>query len=216
MCRSKTHFLVTLFVVLISCAPALAQDNTTSTGADFLARHNITSLAVLPPLREALPPEVRTAASEMLITKLSARVPSLSIMPPNEAAEKMGQAGRLEDFASFLTLYTTTATVNKQALARIAEALGVNGLLLIDVQHYYERGGSWMRSRGGENQARVQYTLFSASGEQLWQHLEFHEHQSFWVARTARPPAIMRNLAERAVEALMVGRERRSRREPGQ
>ena len=176
-------------------------------GQDFLAEKKVTSIAILPVVGESVPSEVRETAGKQLWSALNKQTPNIKVTPSDDAATVLDKALRLEDFTSFLNLFTKTGTVNKTSLARCGESLKSH-LLLIEVQEYTERGGSWLRGRSGQNTARIQYTLFTQDGEQIWQTLE-SLHRSQLTTTVAPMPEIIGRVSERAVENLIKGKENR-------
>ena len=172
---------------------------------NFLEQHKIKSIAILPPVGESVPSSVRVSAGALFVSEAQRQLKELKITLPEETTTALEKTNRLDDFTSFLNLFIKTGTVNKSPLARIGESLATDAILLIDVQDFEAQNGSWMRARNGHNSARVQYTLFSPAGEQLWQHLVVYTHTPQFTAKADKAEKVMQDVSRRAVSALMRG-----------
>ena len=189
----------TFILILALAISAFAQD--------FLTDRKIAKIAILPVVGESVPSNVRDTAADQLMAAINKQNLKVEISTPADSVGILDKASRLEDFTSFLNLFTKTGTINKAALERCGESLKGH-LLLIEVQEYTERGGSWLRGRSGQNTARIQYTLFTQDGEQIWQTLE-SLHRSQLTTTVAPMPEIIGRVSERAVENLIKGKENR-------
>jgi hypothetical protein len=187
----------TLLLILALAMSASAQD--------FLKTKGVSSVAILPVVGESVPQAVRDAAGKKAAAVLLKHVPDLRVTDAADSAAVLEHEARLEDLASFLNLFVKTGTVNTAALSRCGMALEKH-LLLVEVQEYTERGGSWLRSRSGQNTARIQYTLFTKDGEQVWQTLE-SLHRSQLTTTVAPMEEIIERVSERAISALVKGEE---------
>jgi hypothetical protein len=195
------RFFAALLLIASLISVSLAQ----SKADNFLTQHHIESIAILPPVGESVPASVRASAGTSLISEYKKTIPSLKVFTPDDSTAILEKADRLDDFTSFLNLFTKTGTINRQPLARIGEALGADAILLIDVQYYEAQNGSWMRGRNGHNSARIQYTLFTADGEKVWQHLVVYTHTPTFTAKADKAETVVERLSRRAVSALLRG-----------
>lgn len=201
----KSSVYVLALLLLFSALSISAQNQ--SPARDFLASHNVTSIAILPPVGESIPAEVRNLAASTFIEELKGIRPQVNVITSSETTTHLEKASRLDDYTNFLTLFLKTGTINHPLLSRIGEASGASSILLIDIQQYEAQNGSWLRMRNGHNAVRAQYTLFSANGEQLWQHLVLYVHTPQGTAKADKADKVMERVSKRAAKALLSGEQ---------
>jgi hypothetical protein len=190
-------------LTLLFGAGASAQNS-----GDFLAQQKIASLAILPPLGQSVPSATREVAADLFNTKLKLRSSALKTTTPDSALERIHREGLMNDYGNFITLLAQTGTTNRDALTKIGLAVGVDGLLLINVLEYDEEKGSWWYGKGGKNLARIQYSLFRVSdGQQIWQSLEFRQHDSKLSTNPYPMERVISDVSEKAVDSLLSGKQ---------
>src|SRR5262245_38107976 len=62
-------------------------------------------------------------------------------MGPAEAQDKLSSAGLIETYSQFLREYGTSGILNKTALAKLGEALGVDAILQGDISQLEQQDG---------------------------------------------------------------------------
>ncbi len=98
-------------------------------------------VAVLPLQNTRLGPRVAIDLNRGVVQALSRRNPKLKIMGPAEAQEKLGTSGLIETYSQFLRDYGTSGLLNKAALAKIGDALGVDAILQGDISQLEQQDG---------------------------------------------------------------------------
>lgn len=197
----KTSYLSALFFILMTALSINAQKKT----ENFLTQRGITSIAVLPPTGESVPSNVREIAAATFVSGIEKQMPEIKILDALATFSLLEKASQLDNYVSFLNLFVKTGTINRAALTRMGEAINSSGILLIDVQRLEAQNGSWLRGRNGHNDARVQYTLFSPSGEKIWQHLVVYVHTPTGTAKADKAEKVMQSVNKRALSALIKG-----------
>lgn len=192
-----------LSLLLTAAAAAAAQSPKTS----FPEQKGVRSISLLPPTGESVPSPVRDTVAASFLEALTKELPAVRFVSSSDSVSALSTGGGLDDFNNFLTLYAKTGVVNQEALARVGGRLKTDGILLIDVQAYESQNGSWSRMRNPHNSARIQCTLFSSSGERLWQHLVNYTHTPTWTSKADTVQKISERLARRAASALAKGEQ---------
>ena len=189
--------LLLIIILLISISTALGQD--------FLVEKNVKAITLLPPVGESVPSSVRNSSGVAFSESLKKTYPSIVLSEPTVAMERLENANAVADFSKFLNLFVKTGMIDKAALRTIASACNAETFMLIDVQDFEAQNGSWVRGRSVHNSARVQYTLFSKDGIQIWQHLVVYVHTPQWTAKADKHEKVMADVSNRAVSALRRG-----------
>jgi len=192
-------FLLPYLAVVSPQAPAPPQGS-----ADFLTRQRITSIAVLLPLGDSVPSAARQLSADLFDTKLKLRDSALRIFAPDEVTNRLQQQGATSDFAAMVTLLSQTGMVNTEAMKKIGQLAGADGLMVIHVLNYDEEKGSWWYGKGGKNVCRIQYSLFRVSdGQKVWETLEFRQHDSKVSTNPYPMERVIGDVTDKAVTALL-------------
>lgn len=128
---------LSLTLVLFSCTTTRVrtyQDPSLSTTP-------LSSVAVLPLQNIRLGPQIAIDLNRGIVQALSRSNPTLKIMGPAEAQDKLSSAGLIETYSQFLRDYGTSGLLNKTALAKLGEALGVDAILQGDISQLEQRDG---------------------------------------------------------------------------
>jgi hypothetical protein len=178
-------------------------------GQSPLEKHDIHSLALLPVIGDAVPETVRDLLTDELKSQLERQFPKLKIETAADSLSALTQAGELNDFGNLVNLYTKTGVFDSGAAGRIAKALGVESVLLINVQEYLAQQGKWSRGKSSYNSVRAQCYLLNSLGQPIWHHLVAYVHDPHpWLNAKADPAhEVMEKVAARVVYALSRGIE---------
>lgn len=192
-------FLLPYLAVVSPRAPAPQQGS-----VDFLTRQGIRSIAVLPALGDSVPSAARQLSADLFDSKLKLRNSALRILTPDEVTNRLQQQGATGDFSAMVTLLSQTGMVNTEAMKKIGQVAGADGLTVIDVLNYDEEKGSWWYGKGGKNVCRIQYSLFRASdGQKIWETLEFRQHDSKVSTNPYPMERVIGDVTDKAVTALL-------------
>jgi hypothetical protein len=176
-------------------------------GQSPLEKHDIHSLALLPAIGDAVPETVRDLLTGELKSQLEKQFPKLKIKTTADSLSALSQAGELNDFGNLVNLYTKTGVIDSGAAGRIAKAMDVESILLINFQEYEAQNGSWLRARNGHNSVRAQCHLLNSHGETIWHHLVAYVHTPQWTAKADPAKDVTERVAKRVVYALSRGIE---------
>jgi hypothetical protein len=144
----------------------------------------------------------------MLATKLGLAVAGLRIARPDVFLKELQAKGGLTDYTNLVTLFSQSGLADPESVKRLAKISEADALLLVNVLDYDEQKGSWWYGKGGKNVCRIQYTLFrAATGEKLWQTLEFRQHDSKVSTNPYPMEHVIGDVTDKAVSALLVGRQ---------
>lgn len=194
-----------VIVVLLILTP---MQNSRQPAEDFLNREGISSLAILPPAGESVPGAARQLSADLFGAKLRLRIAAVRVVPRDVVVADLGHNGLTNDFGIFVNLYSQTGTTNTDTVKKFGQTLGTDARLLIDVLNYDEQKGSWWYGKGGKNICRIQYTLFrSATGEKVWETLEFRQHDSKLSTNPYPMDRVIGDVSEMAISSLMAGKQ---------
>ena len=137
-CAARWSALVLSLVLLLgSCTTTRVrtyQDPSLSTTP-------LASVAILPLQNTRLGPQIAIDLNRGIVQALSRSNSSLKIMGPVEAQDKLSSAGLIETYSQFLRDYGTSGLLNKAALAKLGESLGVDAILQGDISQLEQRDG---------------------------------------------------------------------------
>jgi hypothetical protein len=154
----KTFLMTALVISAMAFSGVIfAQD------ADFLARLNVYSIAILPPLGADVPTAARAMSGDLFASKFKIREAAIRVVGADETVSMMQSKSTMSDYSVFVTTLSQAGIVNTDALKKITQAVDTDAVLLINVLNYQEEKGSWWYGKGGQNVSRIQYTLFRAS-----------------------------------------------------
>lgn len=191
-------YVTVMFVAFGTAQPSL----------DFLSREKISSIAILPPIGQSAPDSARQAAVDMLATKLGFTAAGVRIARPDVFLKELQAKGGLTDYTNLVTLFSQSGLADPESVKRLAKMSQADALLLVNVLDYDEEKGSWWYGKGGKNVCRIQYTLFgAATGEKLWQTLEFRQHDSKVSTNPYPMEHVIGDVTDKAVSALLLGRQ---------
>ncbi len=174
--------------------------------ADFLSRISINSIAILPPLGANAPSAARTMSADIFASKFKVQSAAIKLISADQTASLLQSKSATSDYSQFVTTFTQTGIANTDALKKIAQILGSDAVLLIDVLNYQEEKGSWWYGKGGKNISRIQYTLFrSSDGQKLWETLEFRQHDSKVSTNPYPMERVIGDVTEKAIASLLNG-----------
>lgn len=174
--------------------------------ADFLSRQNISSIAILPPSGANVPTAARTMSADLFASKFKLRNAAVKVVTADETASLLQSKSTMSEYSIFVTTLSQTGIVNINALKKVAQALGTDAVLLIDVLNYQEEKGSWWYGKGGKNVSRIQYTLFrSSDGNKVWETLEFRQHDSKVSTNPYPMEHVIGDVTDKAVTSLLAG-----------
>jgi hypothetical protein len=175
---------------------------------DFLSREHISSIAVLPPMGGDAPSSARTMSADVFTSKVKLRNSSVKIVAADETLSRLQAKSIMSDYSSFVTVFAQTGIINSDATKKLGQSLGTDAILLIDVLNYQEEKGSWWYGKGGQNIARIQYTLFrSSDGDKVWETLEFRQHDSKVSTNPYPMERVIGDITDKAVAALVSGEQ---------
>lgn len=177
---------------------------TAGLGQSALEKHDIHSLALLPIIGEAVPETVRDLLAGELATQLEKQFSNVKVKTVADSVSALRQAGQLNDLGDLANLDTKVGIIDADAAGRIAKALGVESVLLINVQEYLAQKGKWSRGKSSYNSVRAQCHLLNSLGQPIWHHLVAYVHDPHpWVTAKADPAdEVMEKVAKRVVYAL--------------
>jgi hypothetical protein len=194
-----------VIAVLLILSP---MQNSRQPAEDFLNREGLSSLAILPPVGESVPGAARQLSADLFGAKLRLHIAAVRVVPPDAVVAELSHYGMTNDFGTFVNLYSQTGTINTDTLKKFGQTLGTDALLLINILNYDEQKGSWWYGKGGKNICRIQYTLFrSATGEKVWETLEFRQHDSKLSTNPYPMERVIGDVSEMAVSSLMAGKQ---------
>lgn len=128
----------------------------------------LVSVAVLPLQNTRLGPQIAIDLNRGIVQALSRSNPTLKILGPAEVQETLSRAGLVETYAQFLRDYGTSGLLNKSALAKLGEALGVDGILQGDISQLEQQDGQPYRP--AYTKVVLRYSIISlTSGALLWE-----------------------------------------------
>jgi hypothetical protein len=115
-----------------------------------------------------LGPQLAIDLNRGIVQGLASRNTQLKIVGPAEAQEKLSSAGLVETYSQFLRDYGTSGLLNKAALAKIGEALGVDAILQGDILQLEQQDG--YPYHPAYTKLVLRYSLISLrSGVLLWE-----------------------------------------------
>jgi hypothetical protein len=201
----KATAAILLSCLSLICHYSLAQQPPKE---DFLARQEISSIAVLPAVGDSVPSAARQLSADLFLAKLKLHTSFVRILTADETLSRLQQKDQTNDFAVFVTAFSQTGIASADLLKKIGQATGTDALLLIHVLNYDEEKGSWWYGKGGKNVCRIQYTLFrSSNGEKVWETLEFRQHDSKVSTNPYPMERVIGDVSDRAVASLVSGRQ---------
>ena len=178
-------------------------------GQSPIEKHDIHSLALLPVIGDVVPETIRDLLTGELKSQLEKGFPKLKIKTTADSLSALSQAGELNDFGNLVNLYTKTGVIDSGAAGRVAKAMSVESVLLINVQEYLAQKGKWSRGKSSYNSVRAQCYLLNSLGQPIWHHLVAYVHDPHpWLTAKADPAhEVMEKVATRVVYALSRGIE---------
>jgi len=189
-----------ILVTLVRPGSALGQH------ADFLSRLNINSIGILPPVGANAPSAARTMSGDLFVSTFKMRNAAVKIVAADETASLLQAKSAMSDYSTFVTVLSQSGIVNTDALKKVAQVVGTDAVLLIDVLNYQEEKGSWWYGKGGKNVSRIQYTLFrSSDGNKVWETLEFRQHDSKVSTNPYPMERVLGDVTDKAVTSLLAG-----------
>jgi len=173
-------------------------------GQSAFEKHNLHSVAVLPMFGDVLAETGRDLLAGDVATQLQKEFPKIKLKNVADSIAALTQAGELNDFGNFASLYAKTGVVDSDAASRIAKVLAVESVLFVNVQEYLTQKGKWSRGKSSYNSVRAQCYLLNSAGQPIWRHLVAYVHDPHpWLSAKPDPiPEVMQKVAERIVYAL--------------
>jgi hypothetical protein len=192
-----------IYITLMLIAFGTAQQS-----LDFMGREKVSSISILPPIGQSAPDSARQAAVDVLARKLGLATAGLRIVSPDAFLRELQAKGGLTDYTNLVTLFSQSGLADRESVRRLAKTSEADALLLVNVLDYDEQKGSWWYGKGGKNVCRIQYTLFqAATGDKLWQTLEFRQHDSKVSTNPYPMERVIGDVTDKAISALLVGRQ---------
>ncbi len=125
------------------------------------------SVAVLPIRNAKFAPAEAQQVNRRIAQTVSAA--GVTVLGANEAIERLNSAGAADEWAVFLTNYTSSGVPNKTSLMRIADVLQVHGVLQGEVVNSFQQDGAYGNNKG-QTRVTVRYSLLDGrSGLLVWE-----------------------------------------------
>jgi hypothetical protein len=173
---------------------------------DFLSRLNVNSIAILPPLGADAPAAARTMSADLFASNFKLHNAAIKLVSADDTATLLQTKATMSDYSLFVTTLSQTGIVNSDALKKVAQAMGTDAVLLINVLNYQEEKGSWWYGKGGRNVSRIQYLLFRTSdGNKVWETLEFRQHDSKLSTNPYPMERVLGDVTDKAITSLFSG-----------
>lgn len=137
----------------------------------------LSSIAVLPLQNTRLGPQIAIGLNRGVVQALGRRNPNLKIMGPAEAQEKLSSSGLIETYSQYLRDYGTSGLVNKAALVKMGDALGVDAILQGDISELEQQDG--YPYHAAYIKLTLRYSVVSLkSGVLLWESSATVKHET--------------------------------------
>ena len=134
---------------------------------DFGSRP-VRSVAVLPLENGRLGPQIAANINGGILQGIGRRNPSLVLVGPRDAQERISDGGLIEAYAQFLRDYATSGLINRTTLSKVGAALRVDAVLQGEITQLVAEDG--YPYHGAHTNITIRYSLIgTATGTLLWQ-----------------------------------------------
>lgn len=138
MKRKSAVAAVAALILATGCtAPITTQVNVTDPAPETL---RVQSLAMLPPTVDPGLEAYGRDAGESLYAALRAEYPTLAIVPPAQALERLQNARATTTYANLIAQYEETGTLDAELVRELAEAVGARHLLNLRLTYAEDAG----------------------------------------------------------------------------
>ena len=156
-------------VLLTSCGPT---HQTRTYTAPSIGTKMISSLAILPVRNAPIAQSESIQMNRELTQAVQRKNPTLSILGPVEAVERLNEQNLVEDYDRYIVGLAQSGIPNKAILARIGAALGVDAIMQGQILGLAQQDGGW-GGRYPSTTFSLRYSIVSTGdGLVLWEIVE--------------------------------------------
>lgn len=103
-----------------------------------------------------------------LTQAIAAKNPEIDIVAPSAALKAINDAGLADLWADFVEDYYTSGIANKEHLAKISKALGVDGIMQGQLVNVWQQDGNGLMQ--GQTRVTINFSIIeSSSAKQVWE-----------------------------------------------